>query len=260
MLAVSSKKVRTGSCLPLLHHLSTLNKCLRTEDTQKLCRWNYFPTLAWCATSVTQQDLPCILRFGVRHTCSMWDRFSTGTPILQYNLHTVATRGDCGLASSRRDDSEKHGKSGGGITDAGTLCCQRSTQICPSLAWRTQRPWFPKSIWNVDSSNYRTLFFFAPIHWEWSLVRRSWQRFWWCMALRCMAFTDNGFLKCSWTHVLISVTEKYQLLIQCRCLSSQRSRTFNVGFWLYCLLPDFLNVMILWTVGDEVFKCFATIH
>ena len=39
--------------------------------------------------------------------------------------------------------------------------------------WRTQCPWFPKTIWNVDSSGHSTLFHFASVHLRWSWAQRS---------------------------------------------------------------------------------------
>ncbi len=55
-----------------------------------------------------------------------------------------------------------------------------------SLAWRTQRPWFPTRMSNLDSSNHRTLFHFETVHFKWALAHRTRRRFW-------TMFT-NGFL------------------------------------------------------------------
>ena len=77
---------------------------------------------------------------------------------------------------------------------------------------------------------------------------------WWTV------LTDNGFPKCSWAHVIISITEGCQFFMQCR-LRDQRSWAFNVGF-RPCPLsaeisPDYLYLlMILWTVDGEIPKLF----
>ena len=76
--------------------------------------------------------------------------------------------------------------------------------------------------------------------------------------LRRTVFTDNGFLKCSWAHVVISFTHWCRVLMQGRP-RDQRSWAFSVGF-RPCRLrteisPDSLNLlMILWTIYDEIPK------
>ncbi len=47
-----------------------------------------------------------------------------------------------------------------------------------SLARRTQHPWFPTIMSNLDSSDHRTLFHFETVHFKWALAHRTRQRFW----------------------------------------------------------------------------------
>ena len=81
---------------------------------------------------------------------------------------------------------------------------------------------------------------------------------WWTV------LTNNGFPKCSWAHVIISITEGCQFFMQCR-LRDQRSWAFNVGF-RPCPLsseisPDYLYLlMILWTVDGKIPKLFEIVR
>ncbi len=47
-----------------------------------------------------------------------------------------------------------------------------------SLARRTQRPWFPTRMSNLDLSDHRTLFLFETIHFKWALAHRTQWHFW----------------------------------------------------------------------------------
>ena len=65
---------------------------------------------------------------------------------------------------------------------------------------------------------------------------------------RWTVFTDNGFLKCSWAHVVISFIQSCWFLMQC-CLRDQRSRAFSVP-----ALNSLNLLMILWIVDGEIPK------
>ncbi len=47
-----------------------------------------------------------------------------------------------------------------------------------SLARRTQRPWFPTRMSNLDSSDHRSLFHFETVHFKWALAHKTRWRFW----------------------------------------------------------------------------------
>ena len=61
------------------------------------------------------------------------------------------------------------------IIDAGvwTLHWQQSGWSFSSLARRKQHPRFPKTIWNVDSSDHRTLFHCLSVHLRWARAHRG---------------------------------------------------------------------------------------
>ncbi len=96
-----------------------------------------------------------------------------------------------------------------------------------SLARRTQRPWFPARMSNLDSSDHRTLFHFETVHFKWALAHRT---------------------RCRW-------------VMQCR-LRAQRPRASNKGLRSCPLCtgisPVSLNLlMMLCTVDDKICKAFA---
>ncbi len=47
-----------------------------------------------------------------------------------------------------------------------------------SLARRTQRPWCPTRLLNLDLSDHRTLFHFETVHFKWALAHRTRRVFW----------------------------------------------------------------------------------
>ncbi len=115
------------------------------------------------------------------------------------------------------------------------------------------------------------------VHFKWALAHRTRRRFWtmftygflfaWYsfswhlqMAWR-IVFTDSGFWKYSWAHLVMSMTESCRWVMQCR-LRARRPRASNKGL-RPCPLrteisPVSLNLlMMLCTVNDEICKAFA---
>ncbi len=78
---------------------------------------------------------------------------------------------------------------------------------------------------------------------------------------RRIVFTDSGFWKYSWVHLVMSITESCWWWMQCR-LRARRPRASNKGL-RPCPLhteisPVSLNLlMMLCTVDDEICKAFA---
>ncbi len=79
--------------------------------------------------------------------------------------------------------------------------------------------------------------------------------------VRRIVFTDSGFWKYSWAHLVMSMTESCWWVMQCR-LRARRPRASNRGLRT-CPLhteisPVSLNLlMMLCTVDDEIYKVFA---
>ncbi len=78
---------------------------------------------------------------------------------------------------------------------------------------------------------------------------------------RWIVFTDSGFWKYSWAHLVMSMTESCRWVMQCR-LRARRPRASNRGLWPCPLhteiAPVSLNLlMMLCTVDDEICKTFA---
>ncbi len=155
-------------------------------------------------------------------------------------------------------------------------------KIVPSyLARRTRRPWFPTRMSNLDSSDHRTLFHFETVHFKWALAHRTRRRFWtmftygflfaWLsfswhlqMAWR-IVFTDSGFWKYSWAHLVMSMTESCRWVMQCRAVSSEGPKTtgINKGLWPCPLRTEISPVslnLLLCTVEDEICKAYAIWH
>ncbi len=139
-----------------------------------------------------------------------------------------------------------------------------------SLVRRTQRPWFPTRMSNLDSSNHRTLFHFETVHFKWALAHRTWRRFWtmftygflfawksfsWHLQMaRRIVFTDSGFWKYSWAHLVMSMTESFRWVMQCR-LRAQRPQASNKGL-RPCPLrteisPVSLNLLMMLCTVDQ---------
>ncbi len=90
-----------------------------------------------------------------------------------------------------------------------------------SLARRTRCPWFPTRMSNLDSSDQRTLFHFETVH--------EWQSFSWHLQMAPrVVFTDSGFWKYSWAHLVMSMTESCRWVMQCR-LRAWSPRASNKG-------------------------------
>ncbi len=79
-----------------------------------------------------------------------------------------------------------------------------------------------------------------------------------------LCFTDSGFWKYSWAHLVMSMTESCRWVMQCR-LRARRPRASNEGLQPCPLRtkisPVSLNIlMMLCTVDDEICKAFAIWH
>ncbi len=78
---------------------------------------------------------------------------------------------------------------------------------------------------------------------------------------RRLVFTDSGFWKYSWAHLVMSMTESCRWVMQCR-LRARRPRASNKGF-RHCPLRTEISqvslklLMMLCTVDDEFCKAFA---
>ncbi len=140
---------------------------------------------------------------------------------------------------------------------------------------RTRHPWFPTRMSNLDSSGHWTLFHFETVHFKWALAHRTRRRFWtmftygflfawssfsWHLQMaRRIVFTDSGFWKYSWAHLVMSMTESCRWVLQCR-LRAWKPPASNKGLWPCPLRteisPVSLNLlMMLCTVDDEICKC-----
>ncbi len=93
----------------------------------------------------------------------------------------------------------------------------------------------------------------------------AWYSFSWHLQMaRRTVFTDSGFWKYSWAHLVISITESCQWVMQCH-LRAQRPRASNKGLQ-HCPLrteisPVSLNLlMMLCTIAYELCKAFAIWH
>ncbi len=101
------------------------------------------------------------------------------------------------------------------------------------------------------SSDHRILFHFETVYFKWALAHRTRRRFWamftygflfawyvhiwlpfsfsWHLQLaRRIVFTDSGFWKYSWAHLVMSMTESCRWVMQCR-LRARRPRASNKG-------------------------------
>ncbi len=125
---------------------------------------------------------------------------------------------------------------------------------------------------NLDSSDHRTLFHFETVHFKLALDTMAlldhvhiWLPF--CMIELQLAsadgtvFTDSGFWKYSWAHLVMSMTESCRWGMQCH-LRAQRPWASNKAL-RPCPLrteisPVSLNLlMMLCTVDDEICKAFV---
>ncbi len=103
---------------------------------------------------------------------------------------------------------------------------------------RTRRLWFPTRMSNLDSSDHRTLFHFETVHFKWASGPCSHMAsFLHDRALVGICrwhgglFTDSGFWKYSWAHLVISMTESCRWVMQCR-LRARRPRASTKVFGL----------------------------
>ncbi len=85
-----------------------------------------------------------------------------------------------------------------------------------------------------------------------------------CSHIVGIVFTDSGFWKYSWAHLVMPMTESCRWGMQC-CLRARRPRVSNKGLRPCPLCteisPVSLNrLMMLCTVDDEICKAFAIWH
>ncbi len=134
-----------------------------------------------------------------------------------------------------------------------------------------------KNVKLLDDSDHRTLFHFETVYFKWALAHRTRRRFWtmftygflfawqsfsWHLQMaRRIVFTDNGFWKYFWAHLVMSMIESCRWVMQCR-LRARRPRASNKGLRPCPLhteiFPVSLNLlMMLCTVDDEISKAFA---
>ena len=152
MAATRSKAAGTGSFLPLCYitfPLTTLNKCLGTEDTN--C-WSFVggilshSCLMYSFSCSTVRGLRCrILRFIMRHTFSMGDRSGlqagqSSTRTLLLRSHAVVKRAECGLALSCWN---KQGRPWKRHCLDGSMCCSKTCMYISALMVPSQMCKFP---------------------------------------------------------------------------------------------------------------------
>ncbi len=96
----------------------------------------------------------------------------------------------------------------------------------------------------LDSPDHRTLFQFKKVNFKWALAHRTQRRFramftygflfarwsfsWHLQMERWIVFTDSGFWKYSWAHLVLSMTESCQWVMQCY-LRARRPQASNKG-------------------------------
>ncbi len=90
----------------------------------------------------------------------------------------------------------------------------------------------------------------------------AWQSFSWHLQMaQRIVFTDIGFWKYSWAHLVMSMTESWRWVMQC-CLKARKPQVSNKGL-RPC--PVFIEIsavsrnplMMLCTVDNEICKAFA---
>ncbi len=83
---------------------------------------------------------------------------------------------------------------------------------------------------------------------------------WHLQMARRIVFTDSGFWKYSWAHLVMSMTESCRWVMQC-CLRARRPRATNKGLRPCPLCTEIstvsLNLLMLCTADDEICKAFA---
>ncbi len=120
---------------------------------------------------------------------------------------------------------------------------------------------------NLYLSDHRTLFHFETFHFKWALAYRTRWPFWtmltygflfawkscsWHLQMaRRIVFTDSGFWKYSWAHLVMSMTESCRWVIQCR-LRARRPRASNKGLRPCPLRTDFSSFSESF---DDVMHC-----
>ncbi len=92
----------------------------------------------------------------------------------------------------------------------------------------------------------------------------AWYSFSWHLQMaRQIVFTESGFWKYSWAHLVMSMTESCRWVMQC-CLRAWRPRASNLGL-RPCPLrteisPVTLTPLMLCTVDNKICKAFAIWH
>ncbi len=112
---------------------------------------------------------------------------------------------------------------------------------------------------SLDPQNTTVLLDHVHIWLPFCMIEFSWH----LQMARWIVFTDSGFWKYSWAHLVMSMTESCRWVMQCR-LRARRPRASNKGL-RPCPLrteisPVSLNLMMLCTVDDEICKAFAIWH
>ncbi len=120
-----------------------------------------------------------------------------------------------------------------------TLCIHAPPchQRCWLLNWMLITCWKVSLHFSPEDTSSRIsnknvkfgLFNFKAVYFKWALAPRTWWRFWtmftygflfsfsWHLQIaRQIAFTDSGFWKYSWAHLVISMTESCRWVMQCR--------------------------------------------
>ncbi len=171
---------------------------------------------------------------------------------------------------------------------AHTICtyAPRYHQICWLLNWTLITHWkvsllfSPEDTASVISNKNRTLFHFETVHFKWVLAHRTqrcfwtmftygflfaWQSFSWHLQMaQRIVFTDIGFWKYSWAHLVMSMTESWRWVMQC-CLKARKPQVSNKGLRPCLLFIEISAVsrnllMMLCTVDNEICKAFAIWH
>ncbi len=120
-----------------------------------------------------------------------------------------------------------------------TLCIHAPPchQRCWLLNWMLITCWKVSLHFSPEDTSSRIsnknvkfgLFHFEAVYFKWALAPRTWWRFgtmftygflfsfsWHLQIARQIAFTDSGFWKYSWAHLVISMTESCRWVMQCR--------------------------------------------
>ncbi len=123
---------------------------------------------------------------------------------------------------------------------------------------------------NLDTSVHRTFFHFETVHFKWGLAHRTrrcfWTMFtngfllaWWSFSWhlqmeRGIVFITNGFWKYSWAHLVMSMTESWRWVMQCRP-RARRPQASNKGLRTSDLSPTHRDFSSFSESFDDVMHC-----